>query len=68
MATKSTIVTDEHIQQFKDAIDQWKRIRVETQLAIDAGFTPELGLKDIDKKIADNVKIIEAYTGQPYRV
>lgn len=67
MPTKSQIVSDADIQVFKDSVDKWKQFRIETQFALDAGLTPQMSLKDIDNKIAAAIKVIEAYTGMPYR-
>lgn len=68
MPTNSEIVKDEHIQAFKDAIDQYKRLKKEAQLAIDAGLNPTITPKEIDDKIRAAQKVIETYTGQRYPV
>jgi hypothetical protein len=67
MATQSTIVTDDVIQKFKDSVAQWKLLRVEVQMATEAGLQTPVSLKQIDENIANTVKIIETYTGLPYR-
>ena len=66
MATKSEIVTDQQIQSFKDAIEQYKKLKVEAQMAVDAGLPIAITPKDIDEKIKATAKIIEVYTGQRY--
>lgn len=66
MATNSSIVTDTEIQQFKDSIIEWKKLRKEIEMAQEAGLDTPLTVKDIDTKINATIKIIEAYTGQRY--
>ena len=67
MATLSTIVDDSVIDKFKDSITEWKRLRAEVAMALDAGLQSPYSLKDIDAKIDATTKIIETYTGKPYR-
>jgi len=68
MATNSTIVNESHIQAFKDAIEQYKLLKKEAQLALDAGLQITITPKDIDEKIRAAQKVIETYTGQRYPV
>jgi len=67
MATLSTIVDETLIQKFKDNIAQYQLMKKEVQLAKDAGLDSGYTVKDIDDKIQAAIKIIETYTGKPYR-
>lgn len=67
MPSISAIVDDATIQKFKDAVTEYQRIRKEVALSKEAGIDTGYTVKDIDDKIAATVKIIEAYTGMPYR-
>lgn len=67
MPTKSTLVSDADIDVFKKNVKEWRKLRADVELALQAGLKPEVTLEYVDQQIAATIRLIETYTGDRFR-